>query len=224
MAEVVTMFRNKMNGYNKEEVNLYVKDREEKLQEKDATITSLNEQVAELQKQLAEAQEAAKLAAETPAPAPAEDSDPILDAEIAEKAEKFDLLMKRWGDEEMGPAIAKKKVILEEAERAADVFYEKSAEKVAACLDADFAKLAEALRADLDAYLYSKSRQDLRGLLQAHFRQDCSGSARALRTPGQGLQGNLRESERGNRPRKGDSGYIQGTQGGFQGAVRFPWR
>ena len=48
MAEVVTMFRNKMNGYNKEEVNLYVKDREEKLQEKDATITSLNEQVAEL--------------------------------------------------------------------------------------------------------------------------------------------------------------------------------
>ena len=146
MAEVVTMFRNKMNGYNKEEVNLYVKDREEKLQEKDATITSLNEQVAELQKQLAEAQEAAKLAAETPAPAPAEDSDPILDAEIAEKAEKFDLLMKRWGDEEMGPAIAKKKVILEEAERAADVFYEKSAEKVAACLDAD-----------LDAYLYSKS-------------------------------------------------------------------
>ena len=25
------------------------------------------------------------------------------------------------------------------------------------CLDADFAKLAEALRADLDAYLYSKS-------------------------------------------------------------------
>ncbi len=157
MAEVVTMFRNKMNGYNKEEVNLYVKDREEKLQEKDATITSLNEQVAELQKQLAEAQEAAKLAAKAPAPVPAEDSDPILDAEIAEKAEKFDLLMKRWGDEEMGPAIAKKKVILEEAERAADVFYEKSAEKVAACLDADFAKLAEALRADLDAYLYSKS-------------------------------------------------------------------
>lgn len=157
MAEVVTMFRNKMNGYNKEEVNLYVKDREEKLQEKDATITSLNEQVAELQKQLAEAQEAAKLAAEAPAPAPSVDSDPILDAEIAEKAEKFDLLMKRWGDEEMGPAIAKKKVILEEAERAADVFYEKSAEKVAACLDADFAKLAEALRADLDAYLYSKS-------------------------------------------------------------------
>ena len=157
MAEVVTMFRNKMNGYNKEEVNLYVKDREEKLQEKDATITSLNEQVAELQKQLAEAQEAAKLAAEAPAPAPAVDSDPILDAEIAEKAEKFDLLMKRWGDEEMAPAIAKKKVILEEAERAADVFYEKSAEKVAACLDADFAKLAEALRADLDAYLYSKS-------------------------------------------------------------------
>ena len=157
MAEVVTMFRNKMNGYNKEEVNLYVKDREEKLQEKDATITSLNEQVAELQKQLAEAQEAAKLAAEAPAPAPAVDSDPILDAEIAEKAEKFDLLMKRWGDEEMGPAIAKKKVNLEEAERAADVFYEKSAEKVAACLDADFAKLAEALRADLDAYLYSKS-------------------------------------------------------------------
>ena len=157
MAEVVTMFRNKMNGYNKEEVNLYVKDREEKLQEKDATITSLNEQVAELQKQLAEAQEAAKLAAETPAPAPAEDSDPILDAEIAEKAEKFDLLMKRWGEEEMGTAIAKEKGILEEAERAADVFYEKSAEKVAACLDADFAKLAEALRADLDAYLYSKS-------------------------------------------------------------------
>ena len=137
MAEVVTMFRNKMNGYNKEEVNLYVKDREEKLQEKDATITSLNEQVAELQKQLAEAQEAAKLASEAPAPVPAVDSDPILDAEIAEKAEKFDLLMKRWGDEEMGPAIAKKKVILEEAERAADVFYEKSAEKVAACLDAD---------------------------------------------------------------------------------------
>ena len=157
MAEVVTMFRNKMNGYNKEEVNLYVKDREEKLQEKDAAITSLNEQVAELQKQLAEAQEAAKLASEAPAPVPAVDSDPILDAEIAEKAEKFDLLMKRWGDEEMGPAIAKKKVILEEAERAADVFYEKSAEKVAACLDADFAKLAEALRADLDAYLYSKS-------------------------------------------------------------------
>ena len=157
MAEVVTMFRNKMNGYNKEEVNLYVKDREEKLQEKDATITSLNEQVAELQKQLAEAQEAAKLASEAPAPVPAVDSDPILDAEIAEKAEKFDLLMKRWGDEEMGPAIAKKKVILEEAERAADVFYEKSAEKVAACLDADFAKLAAALRADLDAYLYSKS-------------------------------------------------------------------
>lgn len=157
MAEVVTMFRNKMNGYNKEEVNLYVKDREEKLQEKDATITSLNEQVAELRKQLAEAQEAAKLAAEAPAPVPAVESDPILDAEIAEKAEKFDLLMKRWGDEEMGPAIAKKKVILEEAERAADVFYEKSAEKVAACLDADFAKLAEALRADLDAYLYSKS-------------------------------------------------------------------
>lgn len=157
MAEVVTMFRNKMNGYNKEEVNLYVKDREEKLQEKDATITSLNEQVAELQKQLADAQEAAKLAAEAAVPAPAVDVDPILDAEIAEKAEKFDLLMKRWGDEEMGPAIAKKKVILEEAERAADVFYEKSAEKVAACLDADFAKLAEALRADLDAYLYSKS-------------------------------------------------------------------
>lgn len=157
MAEVVTMFRNKMNGYNKEEVNLYVKDREEKLQEKDATITSLNEQVAELQKQLAEAQEAAKLAAEAPALVPTVEVDPILDAEIAEKAEKFDLLMKRWGDEEMGPAIAKKKVILEEAERAADVFYEKSAEKVAACLDADFAKLAEALRADLDAYLYSKS-------------------------------------------------------------------
>ncbi len=158
MAEVVTMFRNKMNGYNKEEVNLYVKDREEKLQEKDATITSLNEQLADLQKQLAEAQEAAKVAAENPAPtAPAEDSDPILDAEIAEKAEKFDLLMKRWGDEEMAPAIAKKKVILEEAERAADVFYEKSAEKVAASLDAGFANLAEALRADLNAYFYSKS-------------------------------------------------------------------
>ncbi len=159
MAEISVQFSNKLNGYDKAEVNQFVKDAEAKLQEKAVALANLQQQVVELEARLN------KLTGE--------------DSSVEEKVELYDKLMKKMdGDYTnlLKPAIAKAKAIEEKAQReyevrmdqaraTADGIYVEAAERIANVVDENMDRLYDLL----DQFIYSKT---LPGRIEA-FINDC---------------------------------------------------
>ena len=159
MAEISVQFSNKLNGYDKAEVNQFVKDAEAKLQEKAVALANLQQQVVELEARLN------KLTGE--------------DSSVEEKVELYDKLMKKMdGDYTnlLKPAIAKAKAIEEKAQReyevrmdqaraTADGIYVEAAERIANVVDDNMDRLYDLL----DQFIYSKT---LPGRVEA-FINDC---------------------------------------------------
>ena len=147
MAEISVQFRNKLNGYDKEEVNQFVKVAEAKLQEKAVALANLQQQVAELEARLN------KITGE--------------DASVEEKVALYDKLMKKMdGDYTnlLTPAIAKAKAIEEKAEKeyairidqarySAEGIYKEAADHIAGVVDDNMDRLYDLL----DAFIYSKT-------------------------------------------------------------------
>ncbi len=147
MAEISVQFSNKINGYNKVEVNEYVKQVEAKLQEKSIALANAEQQVEELE---------AKLTKITGA-----------DSTVEEKVELYDKLMKKMdGDYTnlLAPAIAKAKAIEEQAERdyeirmdqarySAEGIYVETAGRIAGVVDDNMDRIYNLL----DEFLYSRS-------------------------------------------------------------------
>ena len=163
MAEISVQFSNKINGYNKIEVNEYVKQAEAKLQEKSIALANAQQQVEELE---------AKLNKITGA-----------DSTVEEKVELYDKLMKKMdGDYTnlLAPAIAKAKAIEEQAEKeyairmdqaryAAEGIYTETADRIAGVVDSNMDRLYNLL----DEFIYSKT---LSGRVSA-FVKNCKALA-----------------------------------------------
>lgn len=159
MAEISVQFRNKLNGYDKAEVNQFVKDAEAKLQEKAVALANLQQQVVELEARLNKITGA--------------------DASVEEKVELYDKLMKKMdGDYNnlLAPAIAKAKAIeekaqaeyevrMDQARATADGIYVEAAERIANVVDDNMDRLYDLL----DQFIYSKT---LPGRVEA-FIKDC---------------------------------------------------
>ena len=159
MAEISVQFSNKLNGYNKKEVNQFVKDVEAKLQEKAVALANLQQQVVELEARLT------KITGD--------------DTSVEEKVELYDKLMKKMdGDYNniLKPAIAKAKAIEEKAQQeyeirmdqaraTADGIYVEAADRIAAVVDDNMDRLYDLL----DQFIYSKT---LPGRIEA-FIEDC---------------------------------------------------
>ena len=159
MAEISVQFNNKLNGYDKVEVNQFVKDVEAKLQEKAVALANLQQKNAELEAKLS------KITGE--------------DASIEEKLELYDKLMKKMdGDYTnlLAPAIAKAKAIEEKAETeyairidqarySAEGIYKEAADRIAGVVDDNMDRLYDLL----DQFIYSKT---LPGRVEA-FMDNC---------------------------------------------------
>lgn len=159
MAEISVQFKNKLNGYDKTEVNQFVKDAEAKLQEKAVALANLQQQVVDLEARLN------KITGN--------------DASVEEKLELYDKLMKKMdGDYTnlLAPAIAKAKAIetkaeeeyairIDQARYAAEGIYTETADRIAGVVDANMDRLYDLL----DQFIYSKT---LPGRVEA-FINDC---------------------------------------------------
>lgn len=147
MAEITVKFDNKINGYDKVQVDQFVKDAETKLQEKAVALANLQQQVVDLEARLN------KITGE--------------DASVEEKIELYDKLMKKMdGDYTnlLAPAIAKAKAIEEKAQKeyeirmdqarhAADGIYVETADRIAGVVDNNMDRLYGLL----DQFIYSKT-------------------------------------------------------------------
>jgi hypothetical protein len=159
MAKISVQFKNKINGYDKVQVQEYAKDKEARLQEKSIALANAQQKIEELE---------AKLTKITGA-----------DSTIEEKVELYDKLMKKMdGDYTnlLTPAIAKAKAIEADAEKeyairidqakyAAEGIYDKTADRIAEVVDANMDRLYELL----DDFIYSKT---LAGRIE-QFVTDC---------------------------------------------------
>ena len=159
MSEITVQFRNKLNGYDKAEVDQFVRDAEAKLQEKALALATLQQQVVELEARLN------KITGS--------------DESVEEKLELYDKLMKKMdGDYNnlLKPAIAKAKAIEEKAQQeyeirmdqaraTADGIYVEAADRIAAVVDDNMDRLYDLL----DQFIYSKT---LPGRIEA-FIGDC---------------------------------------------------
>ncbi len=147
MSEISVVFKNKFNGYDKGQVNEYIKSLEVKLQEKSASLANLQQQVAEMEARLS------KITGD--------------DASVEEKVELYDKLMKKMdGDYTnlLTPAIAKAKAIEAKAEKeyeiridqaryAAEGIYTETADRIAGVVDQNMDRIYNLL----DEFLYSKT-------------------------------------------------------------------
>ena len=147
MAEITVQFGNKLNGYNKKEVNQFVKDAEAKLQEKAVEMANLQQQIVELEARLS------KITGD--------------DTSVEEKVELYDKLMKKMdGDYNniLKPALAKAKAIeekaqaeyevrMDQARATADGIYAEAADRIAAVVDGNMDRLYDLI----DEFLYSKT-------------------------------------------------------------------
>lgn len=129
MADISVQFTNKLNGYDKNEVDEFVKAAESKLQEKAVEVSDLQNRVSELENRIT------KLVG--------------TDVSVEEKVETYDKLMKRMdGDYKklLAPAIAKAKSIENKAEKeyqiridqaryAAEGIYKEAADRIAVVVD-----------------------------------------------------------------------------------------
>ena len=183
MSEITVQFKNQLNGYNKNEVDLVLKKIEGELQQRAATIDAMQQKIVGLETQLEQVT--------TPEA-----------VEAAEKLELYDKLMKKMdGDFRnlLAPAQAKAKAIeekamsdyelrIDQAREAADGIYAMAADRIAEVVDANMDRMYELL----DDYMYSRS---LPGRFQA-FCETCnmasmkvaSGIVAAAKLPGKAVQ------------------------------------
>ena len=158
MAEITVQFSNKINGYDKSEVNEYVRLAEARLQEKSIALANSQQKVEEL---------VARLNKITSA-----------DATVEEKVELYDKLMKKMDNDYnnlLAPAIAKAKAIRLEADReyairidqaryTAEGIYTETADRIACVVDENMDRLYGLL----EDYIDSKS---IGGYIHMFFRK-----------------------------------------------------
>ena len=152
MSEISVRFRTALSGYNKKEVDAFLKDEiETRLQQKSS-------QIADLQKQVQELEERLELLAGG-------------DLSVAEKAVSYDRLMKKMdGDYEklLAPAVAKAKAIeekaeqeyqarMEQAELAKKVVCSKTSEEINALIAQAVRENFQTLEEEAEKYIYSKT-------------------------------------------------------------------
>ena len=159
MAEFNVQFKNKTFGYDKKEVNQFVKDAEAMLQERAAEMAKLQQQIVDLEARLT------KITGD--------------DTSVEEKVELYDKLMQKMdGDYNniLKPALAKAKAIeekaqaeyevrMDQARATADGIYAEAADRIAAVVDGNMDRLYDLL----DQFIYSKT---LPGRVEA-FIEDC---------------------------------------------------
>ena len=147
MADISVQFTNKLNGYDKNEVDEFVKAAEAKLQEKAVELSELQSQVAILENRLN------KLVGK--------------DLSVEAKVEAYDKLMKKMeGDYKnlLTPAIAKAKAIEDKAQKeyqiridqaryVAEGIYKEAAERIAVVVDENMSRVCVLL----GEYLQSKT-------------------------------------------------------------------
>ena len=147
MSEFSVLFKNKLNGYDKAEVDQFVKTAEAKLQEKAYAMANLQQRVADLEARLARLTQN--------------------DTSVEEKVEMYDKLMKKMdGDYTnlLAPAIAKAQALEKKAEEeyavridqaryAAEGIYKETADRIAGVVDQNMDRMYELL----DRYMYSKT-------------------------------------------------------------------
>ena len=151
MAEISVQFKNKINGYDKVEVQEYAKGMEARLQEKSMALANAEQKIEELEARLN------KIVGS--------------DSSIEEKIELYDKLMKKMdGDYTnlLTPAIAKAKAIEEQAEKeyairidqaryAAEGIYTEAAERITGVVDTAVNNNMDRIYNLLDEFIYSKT-------------------------------------------------------------------
>ena len=151
MAEISVQFKNKINGYDKVEVQEYAKGMEARLQEKSIALANAEQKIEELEARLN------KIVGS--------------DSSIEEKIELYDKLMKKMdGDYTnlLTPAIAKAKAIEEQAEKeyairidqaryAAEGIYTETAERITGVVDTAVNNNMDRIYNLLDEFIYSKT-------------------------------------------------------------------
>ena len=151
MAEISVQFKNKINGYDKVEVQEYAKRMEADLQKKSMALANAEQKIEELEARLN------KIVGS--------------DSSIEEKVELYDKLMKKMdGDYTnlLTPAIAKAKAIEEQAEKeyairidqaryAAEGIYTETAERITGVVDTAVNNNMDRIYNLLDEFLYSKT-------------------------------------------------------------------
>ena len=151
MAEISVQFKNKINGYDKVEVQEYAKGMEARLQEKSMALANAEQKIEELEARL----------------------NKIIgsDSSIEEKVELYDKLMKKMdGDYTnlLTPAIAKAKAIEEQAEkeyairidqahRAAEGIYTETADRISGVVEGAVNNNMDRIYNLLDEFIYSKT-------------------------------------------------------------------
>ena len=171
MAEISVQFKNKINGYDKVEVQEYAKGMEAKLQEKSMALANAEQKIEELEARLN------KIVGS--------------DSSIEEKVELYDKLMKKMdGDYTnlLTPAIAKAKAIEEQAEKeyairmdqarfAAEGIYAETAERITGVVDTAVNNNMDRIYNLLDEFIYSKT---LPGRVNA-FVNNCKAVAQKVK-------------------------------------------
>ena len=151
MAEISVQFKNKINGYDKVEVQKYAKGMEVLLQEKSMALANAEQKIEELEARLN------KIVG--------------TDSSIEEKVELYDKLMKKMdGDYTnlLAPAIAKAKAIEEQAEneynirmdqarRAAEGIYSETADRISGVVDNAVNNNMDRIYNLIDEFIYSKT-------------------------------------------------------------------
>jgi chromosome segregation ATPase len=167
MAEISVQFKNKINGYDKVEVQEYAKGMEAKLQEKSMALANAEQKIEELEARLN------KIVGS--------------DSSIEEKLELYDKLMKKMdGDYTnlLAPAIAKAKAIEEQAEKdyatrmdqarhAAEGIYTETAERITGAVEGAVNNNMDRIYNLLDEFLYART---LPGRVNA-FINNCKATA-----------------------------------------------
>ena len=171
MAEISVQFKNKINGYDKVEVQEYAKGMEARLQEKSMALANAEQKIEELEARLN------KIVG--------------TDSSIEEKIELYDKLMKKMdGDYTnlLAPAIAKAKAIEEQAEKeyairidqaryAAEGIYTETAERITGVVDTAVNNNMDRIYNLLDEFIYSKT---LPGRVNA-FVNNCKAVAQKIK-------------------------------------------
>lgn len=151
MAEISVQFKNKFNGYDKTQVEEYIRVTENKLQETSAALAQSQQQVAELEDRLNNLTNS--------------------DVDVEEKVELYDKLMKKMdGDYAnlLAPAIAKAKAIEEKADAeyavrmdqarfAAEGIYTETADRIVGVVDGAVSAKMDDLYNLIDEFLYRKT-------------------------------------------------------------------
>ena len=151
MAEISVQFKNKFNGYDKTQVEEYVRVTESKLQETSLALAQTQQQVAELEARITNITKG--------------------DGNVEEKVELYDKLMKKMdGDYAnlLAPAIAKAKAIEEKAEAdyalrmdlahtAAESIYNATADRIVGVVDGAVSAKMDDIYNLIDAFLYRKT-------------------------------------------------------------------